>query len=80
MSEKVWILSAIQDLQDLAIQHSLEDVANALADVLSVAIREVEADKEQRLERLAEEKQRSLGEVVNFPRNRSGQSNWNFSH
>ena len=76
MIERDWILTAIQDLQELANRHSMEEVANALNDVLQIAIVEVEADEEPKLIASSEQKPRTTCEVVILPCGRSAQNNW----
>lgn len=68
MNDRDWVLSAIQDLQELANRHDLEQVADALDDVFRVARTELESGHTGTSGDAIEPKPRSVGEVIVFPR------------
>ena len=76
MNDRAWVLNAIQDLQELANQHSLKRVADALDDVLRVANTELQPELNSKYAATKEAMHRKSGEVVSFPANRKPQATW----
>lgn len=76
MSDREWILLAIQDLQELANQHAMERVAEALDDVFYVARTELNTERKRKASYREESSQHKTGEVVIFPSNRNLPATW----